>query len=135
MIKVDYLLLCEKALQSENNSFSLINIFNTISPDSYPASIKDFTIAFNLVLDKETLDKEKVDVDIDITDHKGNPIFGLKGKAVRNEDTPNDILKAEVDVSKIKQVTFPKAGKYYVKMSIDSEMIASREFSLLKEGK
>ncbi len=113
-------LICEKVIQSSNEIFSLINIFERVYLEKFPTEYSFHAYAnfyikpgdYSLKIDMELPDGEVVNY----LDYSGSISFG-----VVNVNTPIRHL-------------FDQAGIYYLKFSINSELLKSHKLEVFPKS-
>lgn len=118
MNKLNFLIVCESAFLADiSKNLNLINVFDTISTNGFPASHPKFSVATSFETTsgshKETLIIKKGIIEIIKTE---NSFVGDKHRWINN----------------LFNIKFPEEGRYEVNLYIDNTLIGSTYLDLIK---
>lgn len=127
MPKLNFIHICEKAFFSkENGNLTLIEIFENILSEKFPASH-----TFSVVISIDT-------VETGTEPHTGELIFKKDGKQFEQQtdrfDTGKEGRKSRYRwIHNFENFIFLEEGKYTIEVHFDREFLGSTEINLLKK--
>jgi hypothetical protein len=114
-IKLKNVFVCENVILSFNGQMSLINLISDISAKNFPAVHPKLTVVIGITGDSGIYD-EKIEV-VSAIDNK--TIALVSGKAEINTVKGNNFI------ANFLNIVFPQEGKYWIKVSINKEIITN----------
>jgi hypothetical protein len=121
MTKLNFLHICETAfLAKENNNLSIINIFDQIKTQGFPAIHPRFMVVVNLTLEVSGMHTFSLTI---VKDFK--KIVELNSPYNRTE------LNMQI-IQTFVNFAFPEEGVYSVQVALDGQMIGSKDLTVIK---
>jgi len=117
-VKLNYILICDQAFFDEKGKTSIIGTFNRIESKGTPAIHPKFTIVVNIMGDKNTSHIERIEI-INLQDNK-TIAFIEKQINFKDFDMHNFL-------GNFVNTIFPTFGKYWIKISIDHNIISKKD--------
>jgi hypothetical protein len=119
-MKLNFLHICENAFVDKKERLSVINIFEGISSEGFPAVSSRFSIVTNI-----SGELKKYEQKIEIISPKGKKIMEVR-KGVETKGISNFIAN-------LTNIVFPEAGEYKIKIYINEELFSDEFFLNLKK--
>lgn len=115
-IKLNFVHVCDQVIiAQESNNVSLINMFNEIRTNGFPAVHPRFAVISNTLGPKGSCIQE-----IEVVDPDGNTLATASGNTDYSGFGPNNF------VVNFSNFLFPKAGEYSFRIKIDGKLISDR---------
>lgn len=128
MTKVNYFLLCENLLRDDKGRITLVNIFDSIHAEKLPVSPLKFTLAMSLLLNKEDIIDNSVNVTIEIYDSKKKIMVKIEGNATLTTNESNLVTSVELGG----RLILESFNKHTAKLSINGKPIDELKFNVLQ---
>lgn len=121
---LQFSVLCDDVRREDNGKFMLLGLFETINANSFPATHRTLFVANRWCKGEgEFIQKIRI---LDSTDSK--PLF-------QTNEQPFELIDIDSHhtlISRFDNLTFPKAGKYWLEVLLDGELVLNYPIILKK---
>ncbi len=120
MFNAEHVIFC-RDVQEGQTGFTYSGVLDTVFSTKYPSQVMPFLVFAKLRLKKEVTAQNELKLRIEI-EHDNKPVWGVDFNLPQNPVPKNGVIYAGVE---IKDLIFPQAGTYYVKLLHEGRLLSN----------